>query len=394
MPTAVIPNAKEQPTRETVRVLLVPYGHWKGHHAGEQTYGPAKCAAMVAYFDATAGANGKAVVIDYGHQSLEDHEAPAAGWIWSVELDEQADPPGIYGSVEWTPRAADAIKGNEYRYISPVIVEGMPDPVSGLPVPIQLFNAALTNIPFMADKMNAVSASMEAKGHKLYLNSITLPQYTVITNQGGVMDPAKLLADLMAAAQMPPDGDPNELKPLIDAAIKLKDIAGKMGEAMEAPEGGELPTDPAAIAAAMPAVAANAAHLMNTAKLLSCKPGEVMAKVAALSNTAAAAPDAAKLNARIAELEKAASEAKADAHIAANEGRIQPVHRQMYRDLLVKDFENTAKIIATLPELPSNAAKPAVKANASDVPDEITKHYRDALGTNRIHAKNNSKKEA
>ena len=59
------------------------------------------------------------LVIDYEHQT--DHAenngqpAPAAGWIRELEARAGA----LWGRVEWTPRAAAAIKGREYRYISP-----------------------------------------------------------------------------------------------------------------------------------------------------------------------------------------------------------------------------------------------------------------------------------
>lgn len=152
-----------------------------------------------------------------------------------------------------------------------------------------------------------------------------------------------------------------------------------------------MPTDPAAIAAAMPAVAANARHAGAAAKLLNCKADELVAKVTALSNTAAGASDAEKLAARVAELEGAAAEAKADAHIRENETRIQPVHRPMYREMLVKDFESTAKIIATLPEIKAPAAPAKKTTENSNVPDDVVKHYREALGTTHLY---NKKKEA
>ena len=135
---------KEKPIGKLVDTLIVPYGEWKGHSTGEQIYGPEQGAEMLGYFNRTTKASGKSLVIDYGHASLDFPEAPAAGWIWDLYEDQKADPPGLYGKVEWTPRAAEAIKGNEYKYISPVICQGMPDPVSGEEIPMCLYNAALT----------------------------------------------------------------------------------------------------------------------------------------------------------------------------------------------------------------------------------------------------------
>ena len=83
---------------------------------------------------------GNDIVIDYEHQTLEGREAPAAGWI--KELFRGDD--GLYGSVEWTERGLNYIKGKEYRYLSPVlyIKEGKP---------FYLQSVALTNLPATID---------------------------------------------------------------------------------------------------------------------------------------------------------------------------------------------------------------------------------------------------
>lgn len=57
------------------------------------------------------------IPIDYEHQTLQDVQAPAAGWIKNIVLRND----GIYGDVDWTDRAADYLKNREYRYLSPVI---------------------------------------------------------------------------------------------------------------------------------------------------------------------------------------------------------------------------------------------------------------------------------
>ena len=63
---------------------------------------------------------GKSLVIDWEHASEhrapQGLEAPAAGWIDSLEVRDGA----IWGHVEWTPRAAQQIRDREYRYLSPV----------------------------------------------------------------------------------------------------------------------------------------------------------------------------------------------------------------------------------------------------------------------------------
>lgn len=63
---------------------------------------------------------GKSLVIDWEHASEhrapQGLDAPAAGWIDSLEVRDGA----IWGHVEWTPRAAQQIRDREYRYLSPV----------------------------------------------------------------------------------------------------------------------------------------------------------------------------------------------------------------------------------------------------------------------------------
>ncbi|WP_205617304.1 phage protease [Pelomicrobium methylotrophicum] len=58
--------------------------------------------------------------IDYDHQTLDaDAKAgpvPAAGWIKELAARDGA----LWGRVEWTPRAAELIRGKEYRFLSPV----------------------------------------------------------------------------------------------------------------------------------------------------------------------------------------------------------------------------------------------------------------------------------
>ncbi len=59
--------------------------------------------------------------IDYEHQTDDptrrtgNGPVPAAGWI--KQLEERAD--GIWGQVDWTPRATELLAAREYRYLSP-----------------------------------------------------------------------------------------------------------------------------------------------------------------------------------------------------------------------------------------------------------------------------------
>jgi len=85
--------------------------------------------------------SGADIPIDYDHQLLWSRQngqpAPASGWI--KEFQARAD--GIWGRVEWTPRAAELLRDKEYRYLSPVFMHDQAGSVT------RLAFAALSNIP-------------------------------------------------------------------------------------------------------------------------------------------------------------------------------------------------------------------------------------------------------
>lgn len=92
------------------------------------------------------------VPIDYDH-SIETaagngNPVPAAGWIKSI--DDEPDEHGVlWGTVEWTPKAAQMIEAGEYKFISPVIDPSVRDNRSGAPQGWTLTSAALTNQPVL-----------------------------------------------------------------------------------------------------------------------------------------------------------------------------------------------------------------------------------------------------
>lgn len=90
--------------------------------------------------------HGVDIPIDYEHQTLHNVEAPAAGWIKALSM----RPDGVYGSVEWTARAAQYLAKKEYRYLSPVVSVRENDRKA-----LKLHSVALTNTPAI-DGMTAI----------------------------------------------------------------------------------------------------------------------------------------------------------------------------------------------------------------------------------------------
>ncbi len=82
---------------------------------------------------------GNDIVIDYEHQTLENVQAPAAGWITDLRYRPGA---GIEARVSWTARAAEYIRNREYRYFSPVFAVRKSDRRL-----VAIFSVALTNAP-------------------------------------------------------------------------------------------------------------------------------------------------------------------------------------------------------------------------------------------------------
>ncbi|MDR3700600.1 MAG: phage protease [Candidatus Sulfopaludibacter sp.] len=92
------------------------------------------------------------IPIDYDHAiefAAGNGEAvPAAGWIKSIE--DAPDREGIlWGTVDWTPKAAAMIRAKEYKYLSPVIDPSVRDNRTGQPQGWSLTSAALTNQPVL-----------------------------------------------------------------------------------------------------------------------------------------------------------------------------------------------------------------------------------------------------
>ena len=91
---------------------------------------------------------------DYEHQTLKGCEAPAAGWVKELKLEDGQ----IKAVVEWTPRGARYLENKEYRYLSPVVNVRKADNKA-----VGLHSLALTNTPAI-EGMNPIVNSDNFEG--------------------------------------------------------------------------------------------------------------------------------------------------------------------------------------------------------------------------------------
>ncbi|NLG64574.1 MAG: hypothetical protein GX537_03100, partial [Actinobacteria bacterium] len=135
-------------------IMVLRTGMWLGHSSGPEIVTPEHLQSALAEFNRHYAAHGADLVVDYHHASVRaavssDIKAPAAGWIRAMELRNNGSE--LWGHVLWTSDAAAAIARREYRRLSPVLLFGRPDRVTGEPLPLQIHSVALTNTPFMTD---------------------------------------------------------------------------------------------------------------------------------------------------------------------------------------------------------------------------------------------------
>ena len=159
-----------------------------------------------------AAAGAVEMPVDYDHQTDlaaipgVGGTARAAGWI----KDLQARPDGVWGQVEWTAAAAQAIAAREYRYLSPVF-----DFEVGSRKVLRLRRASLTNNP-----------------------ALTLTALSHQQQQDDSMDP--ILKALLEAMGLAPDTEQAtalaHAQSLVAAKATLDAAAKKLGITGEATE--------------------------------------------------------------------------------------------------------------------------------------------------------------
>jgi phage I-like protein len=139
-------DAKDENAINIVGVV----GSWEGHPSGAFKLTAIDLQKMVENFDALA----RDIVVDYEHRTLYGEEAPAAGWVKKLEVQDEK----LCATIEWTEKAKGYIVNGEYRYLSPVFSFYSVDAKSGAPIGVTLHSIALTNSPFL-DELGEVVAN-------------------------------------------------------------------------------------------------------------------------------------------------------------------------------------------------------------------------------------------
>lgn len=178
---------------------LFPLGEWhrQDFPGGKLMLTPALFAEFIQNWKAGGS---PALPVDYNH----DEDGPASGWIEDLRISATGE---LEGAVKWTEPAAQAIKADEKRYLSPTWSMSHANRRTGAKGGPWLYGAALLNDPFY-DSMPRVAAS-------------AVP----------LTDPMEKTMDfkkkICAAMGMPEDTDDEALCAAIEAACKAKASAGE-----------------------------------------------------------------------------------------------------------------------------------------------------------------------
>ncbi|MCY1668610.1 phage protease [Rhizobium sp. SL86] len=104
--------------------------------------------------------------IDYEHAidvaAPKGIAAPAAGWI--SEMNVRSD--GVWGLVEWTPRAAQLIRDKEFRFLSPVLLHTPDMKVK------KILRASLTNNPNLTLKSLNAAEKGSPVDHETFMRDL------------------------------------------------------------------------------------------------------------------------------------------------------------------------------------------------------------------------------
>jgi len=242
------------------------------------------------------------LVVDYEHQTLKGVEAPAAGWVKELKLENGA----IMATVEWTPRGAQYLENKEYRYLSPVVNVRKADGKA-----IGLHSLALTNTPAI-ENMEAIVNSENYEGGHQNMDMQKIAELLGLGPDATEEDIMKALSALLAENKSLKDGQ--QQPPEDDKVVANKTVCDLLGLKAGAP-------------------VADAA-----AKIMELKAGKV---------------DGVDLKAEIAALKQQSAERAADEAVtmALKAGKITPAQKDWARSYALTDAAGFASFVEKAPQV-------------------------------------------
>lgn len=210
----IVLDGQGQARTAPTRMRVIPDGHFDavdgrpGNMEGVKAKTWFLDSAAASAVSAAFKAGGVKLPIDYEHQTLNaaknGQPAPAAGWITALEY---LPGVGMLAHVSWTAAGRAHLEGEEYLYISPILIF---DAETGMV--LGLHSVALTNKPALG-ALGAITALTNDSLRRL-------PGSGRTTNEEPIMDKTKVLV----ALGLPLDtGDDTALTSLTALAQKARE---------------------------------------------------------------------------------------------------------------------------------------------------------------------------
>jgi phage I-like protein len=195
--------SKAQDDNKLYDLKIAVVGKWKGHIKGPFELTFQDLEQIKANFEKMD----IEVVCDYEHASLYEEKAPASGWIKELFFKDKE----LWAKVQWLPDALELIKGEEYKYHSPVLDPQTIDQVTGDNLGWSLHSVALTNRPFF-EELGEVFANKKQTKQEGEESMFTKEEFEALQKEN------QDLKDEKAAAEV------KRVEDEIDGAIAAKKI--------------------------------------------------------------------------------------------------------------------------------------------------------------------------
>lgn len=144
------PTAENGSTAPRSWIQLAKTGAFHSNRYGKFSITRDDLAQMLHNFNNVTPKPPTEVPVDWDHLSMQEPTHPgdgaAAGWMKKLELRDNGET--LWAEVEWTPKAAEAIKNREYQFVSPSFVKDHTHK-DGKKIGTTLLAAAVTNHPFL-----------------------------------------------------------------------------------------------------------------------------------------------------------------------------------------------------------------------------------------------------